>query len=106
MEKILLNLEELREVCKFVTEIGTGEDNKKFDKIILEDKSHYLMHLNHKNFNLHNLSKLLKILFRKKWKRRKRIKWNIRKFKYNGTEIFEVGDRIIRLLNKIRQNST
>ena len=54
--KNLSNLEELREVCKFVTEIGTGEDNKKFDKIILEDKSHYLMHLNHKNFNFHNLS--------------------------------------------------
>lgn len=62
-----------REVCKFVTEIGTGEDNKKFDKIILEDKSHYLMHLNHKNFNFHNLSlKTIENFVQKEMKKKKK----------------------------------
>ena len=72
-QKKFYQIQKKREVCKFVTEIGTGEDNKKFDKIILEDKSHYLMHLNHKNFNFHNLSlKTIENFVQKKMKKKKK----------------------------------
>lgn len=71
--KKFYQIQKKREVCKFVTEIGTGEDNKKFDKIILEDKSHYLMHLNHKNFNFHNLSlKTIENYVQKEMKKKKK----------------------------------
>ena len=107
MEKILNNLEELREVCKFVTEIAIGGNNKQFDKKIVKRGSQQLMHLNNENFDFNKLTtrtiKNYKFCLERDENEEKELNEilgdsNMMELKFN-----EIEDRIIRLLSIIQQ---
>lgn len=55
MEKILNNLEELRIICKFITEITKG-DSSKFNNVIIEKENKYLMHLSPEKFDFNKFT--------------------------------------------------
>ena len=106
IEKILINLEELRVCCKFITEL-TKKDEGKFDIPILEKDSLHLIHSNNEQFDFDKLTfKTLcnyKFCIERNKEEEKELNEILNDSNMMEFKFIEIEDRIIRLLKLIEE---
>ena len=106
MEKIINNLEELRILCKFISEL-TNVENNKFNNEIIGKNNQYLMHLNPENFDFTKITnkaiKNYKFCLERNEEEEKELNEILEDTNNLEIKFHQIEDRIIRLLDLIQQ---
>ena len=106
MEKIINNLEELRILCKFISEL-TNVENNKFNNEIIGKKNKYLMHLNPENFDFTKITNKAinnyKFCLERNEEEEKELNEMLDDANNLEIKFHQIEDRIIRLLDLIQQ---
>ena len=106
MEKIINNLEELRILCKFISEL-TNVENNKFNNEIVGKNNRYLMHLNPENFDFSKVTNKAinnyKFCLERNEEEEKELNEILEDTNNLEIKFHQIEDRIIRLLDLIQQ---
>ena len=106
MEKIINNLEELRILCKFISEL-TNVENNKFNNEIIGKNNKYLMHLNPENFDFTKITNKAinnyKFCLERNEEEEKELNEMLDDANNLEIKFHQIEDRIIRLLDLIQQ---